>query len=60
LRSLNSFDAKPASHGGQVAQVGKKWFGLRDTYGEGVAPGQREALVLAVAILVDEVSHPLR
>ena len=45
---------------GVVARVGKKWFRVRDTYGVEVAPGQDDALVLAVAIVVDQVSHPAR
>jgi uncharacterized protein YxjI len=46
--------------GGTVATVGKKWFRVRDTYGVQVAPGQDDALVLAVAIVVDQISHPMR
>jgi uncharacterized protein YxjI len=45
---------------GNVARVGKKWFRVRDSYGVEVAPGQDEALVLAVTIVVDQVSHPTR
>ena len=46
--------------GGTIATVGKKWFHVRDTYGVRVAPGQDDALVLAVTIVVDQVSHPAR
>jgi uncharacterized protein YxjI len=46
--------------GGKVAEVGKKWFRVRDTYGVQVSPGQDAALVLAVAIVVDQISHPGR
>jgi uncharacterized protein YxjI len=45
---------------GKIAEVGKKWFRLRDTYGVEVAPGQDDALVLAIAIVVDAMSHPTR
>jgi len=45
---------------GAVAEVGKKWFRVRDTYGIQVSPGQDDALVLAVAIVVDQISHPRR
>jgi len=45
---------------GEVAEVGKKWFRIRDTYGIQVAPNQDDALVLAVAIVVDTISHPHR
>jgi uncharacterized protein YxjI len=46
--------------GGKIAEVGKKWFRVRDTYGILVSPGQDDALVLAVAIVVDAMSHPTR
>jgi uncharacterized protein YxjI len=49
-----------AGSGGKVARVGKQWFRVRDTYGVEVARGQDAALVLAVAIVVDQVSHPTR
>ncbi|HEY4753997.1 MAG TPA: LURP-one-related family protein [Candidatus Limnocylindrales bacterium] len=42
---------------GKIAEVGKKWFRIRDTYGVQVAPNQDDALVLAVAIVVDQMSH---
>jgi uncharacterized protein YxjI len=48
------------SESGKLAEVGKKWFRLRDTYGIQVVPGQDDALVLAVAIVVDAMSHPHR
>lgn len=45
---------------GKIAEVGKKWFRIRDTYGIQVMPGQDDALVIAVAIVVDSMSHPAR
>jgi uncharacterized protein YxjI len=47
-------------HGEKIAEVGKKWFRIRDTYGIQVSPGQDDALVVAVAIVVDAMSHPAR
>ena len=46
--------------GGKIAEVAKKWFRVRDTYGVEVQPGQDPALVIAVAIVVDQISHPAR
>ena len=43
--------------GGPIAEVSKKWFRVRDTYGVEVSPGQDDALVLAVAIVVDQMAH---
>ena len=45
---------------GRIAEVSKRWFALRDTYGIQVAPGQDDALVLAVAIVIDQMSHATR
>ncbi len=41
----------------KVAEVSKKWFRVRDTYGIEVQPGQDDGLVLAVAIAIDEMSR---
>jgi uncharacterized protein YxjI len=40
-----------------VAQVSKKWFRVRDTYGVEVAPGQDDALMLAVTTALDMMAH---
>ncbi len=45
---------------GRIAEIGKKWFRVRDTYGIQVAPGQDDALVLAVTVVVDTMAHPHR
>jgi uncharacterized protein YxjI len=42
---------------GEIAEVGKKWFRVRDTYGIKVSAGHDDALVVAVAIVVDAMSH---
>jgi len=42
----------------KVAQVSKKWFRLRDTYGVEVAPGQEDILILAVTVALDIMAHP--
>jgi uncharacterized protein YxjI len=44
----------------KVAEVSKKWFRVRDTYGVEVAPGQNDALILAVTVVIDEMAHPGR
>ena len=43
--------------GDTVATVSKRWFTLRDTYGIDIAPGQDDALILAVAVALDEMVH---
>jgi uncharacterized protein YxjI len=41
----------------KVAEVSKKWFRLRDSYGVSIDPGQDDALILAVAVCIDEMAH---
>jgi uncharacterized protein YxjI len=43
--------------GHKVAEVSKRWFRVRDTYGIEVEPGENDALMLAVAVCIDELSH---
>jgi uncharacterized protein YxjI len=43
--------------GDRVAEVSKRWFRVRDTYGIEIAPGEDDALVLAVTVCIDEMSH---
>src|SRR5512142_3288450 len=44
----------------KIAEVSKKWFRLRDTYGVEIDPGQDDALILAVTVCIDEMAHPGR
>jgi uncharacterized protein YxjI len=44
-------------NGDQVAEVSRKWFRVRDSYGVEIAPGQDEALLLAVAVCIDQMTH---
>ena len=43
--------------GAKVAEVSKRWFRVRDTYGIEIAPGQDEALILTVAVCIDRMSR---
>jgi uncharacterized protein YxjI len=43
--------------GTAVATVSKRWFRVRDTYGVEIEPGEDDALVLAIAVCVDALSH---
>jgi uncharacterized protein YxjI len=38
-----------------VANVSKRWFRVRESYGVAVAPGQDDALVLAVTVCIDHL-----
>ena len=43
--------------GDKVAEVSKRWFRVRDTYGVEVAPGQDDALILACTVCIDQMSR---
>jgi uncharacterized protein YxjI len=43
--------------GNKVAEISKRWFRVRDTYGIEVAAGENDALILAAAICIDEMSR---
>jgi uncharacterized protein YxjI len=42
----------------KVAQVSKKWFRVRDTYGVEIAPDQEDVVILAVTVAIDNMAHP--
>ena len=44
--------------GDTVATVSKRWFAVRDTYGVAVAPGEDDALLLAITVCIDALAHP--
>jgi uncharacterized protein YxjI len=43
--------------GDTVAEVSKRWFRARETYGIEVALDQNDALILAVAVCIDELTE---
>jgi len=43
--------------GDKVAEVSKRWFRVRDTYGIEIAPGQDDALILAVTVCIDQMTR---
>ena len=43
--------------GDTVAEVSKRWFRIRDTYGIEIAPDQEDALILAVTVCIDQMTH---
>ena len=42
---------------GQVAQISRAWFSIRDAYGVAVAPGADVPLLLAAAVCIEEISE---
>ena len=43
--------------GKKIAEISKRWFRVRDTYGIEVAPGENDALILAATVCIDEMSR---
>ena len=46
--------------GDRVAEVSKRWFRVRDTYGVEVAPDENDILILAATAVIDTMAHPDR
>jgi uncharacterized protein YxjI len=46
--------------GDKVAEVSKHWFRMRDTYGIEIAEAEDDALILAVAVCIDQMSHEVQ
>jgi uncharacterized protein YxjI len=44
----------------KIAEVSKKWFRIRDTYGVAIDPGQNDVLILAITVAIDIMAHPAR
>jgi uncharacterized protein YxjI len=43
----------------KLAEVSKRWFRLRDTYGVEIEPGQNDVLMLAVTVAIDMMAHEI-
>jgi uncharacterized protein YxjI len=43
--------------GRKIAEVSKRWFRVRDTYGIEIAEGENDALILATTVCLDEMAH---
>jgi uncharacterized protein YxjI len=46
--------------GTKVAEVSKRWFRVRDTYGVEVSAGENDVLILASTAVIDTMAHPDR
>ena len=41
----------------KVAEVSKKWFRIRDSYGVSIDPGQDDIVILAVTVAIDQMAR---
>jgi len=54
--NILAHDYKIEQGGRQIAEVSKKWFRIRDSYGVDIQPGQDDALILAITVVVDQMT----
>jgi len=38
-------------------KISKKWFNIRDTYGVEIDPGKNNALILTIAVVLDQMAN---
>ena len=43
--------------GDKIAEVSKRWFRVRDTYGIEISPGEDDAFILAITVCIDQMTH---
>jgi uncharacterized protein YxjI len=43
--------------GDEIAEVSRRWFRVRDTYGVEMKPGPDAALILATVVCIDQMTH---
>jgi uncharacterized protein YxjI len=51
------YDYSIEADGQRVARISKRFFSLSDSYGIEIAPGQDDALILAIAAAIDQMAH---
>jgi len=54
--SITDHEYRIEQDGEQVAEISKRWFAIRDTYGIEIEPGQNDILILAAAAAIDIMS----
>jgi uncharacterized protein YxjI len=55
--SFMDYDYKFTRGSKTAAEVSKRWFSLRDTYGVDIADGEDDVLILASTVVIDMVCH---
>jgi uncharacterized protein YxjI len=55
--NLVDHEYKIERDGDEIAEVSRRWFRVRDTYGVEITPGQDDALVLATVVCIDQMTH---
>jgi uncharacterized protein YxjI len=55
--SIGDHQYKIERDGKRIAEVSKKWFKIRDTYGIEIDDGENAALILAAAVCIEELGR---
>ena len=55
--NITEHEYKIERDGQTVAEISKRWFRFRDTYGIEVAPGENDALILAATVCIEEMGR---
>ena len=53
--NLLAHEYKIEQGGREIAEVSKQWLRVRDSYGVDIQPGQDDALLLAITVVVDQM-----
>jgi uncharacterized protein YxjI len=54
---ITNHEYEVMGNGAPVAQISRQWFSIRDAYGVAVAPELDQALIVAAAVCIDEISE---
>jgi uncharacterized protein YxjI len=54
---ITNHEYEVTGNGSPVAQISRQWFSVRDAYGVAVAPELDQALILAAAVCIDEITE---
>ena len=54
---ITNHEYEVMGNGSAVAQISRQWFSIRDAYGVAVAPELDQALILAAAVCIDEITE---
>jgi uncharacterized protein YxjI len=54
---ITNHEYEVVGNGAPMAQISRQWFSVRDAYGVAIAPELDQALILAAAVCIDEITE---
>jgi uncharacterized protein YxjI len=54
---ITNHEYEVMGNGAPMAQISRQWFSVRDAYGVAIAPELDQALILAAAVCIDEITE---